>query len=280
MPYREKKRELAIALLLVAFHLVLISMQVPRGGKKTLFEQAVFAVYSPVQKLAAALVAGVSDAWEGFFALRAARRENFELKKELFFRAQENRFLEERLRYFQAESVLKANLKDFRDRLITARVVGSDPSNIYQTVVIDKGSNHGVRKHMNVCDKFGNLVGKVIDPVGRQEAMVQLITDKDSNVSVISEENRLMGLFGGRSAYLGELKYVLATSPKGGEGEQLLTTGFDGVFQPGLRVGRILKVSPDVDAPIFQKIVVQPNFRFNELDTVAVLPSVSSGGVR
>jgi rod shape-determining protein MreC len=280
MPYREKRRELAIAALLVAFNLVLISIQVPKGGKKTLFEQAVFAVYSPVQKLAAAVVAGVSDAWEGFFGLRAARRENFELKKELFFRAQENRFLEERLRYFQAESALKANLKDFKDRLITARVVGSDPSNIYQTVVIDKGSDHGVRKHMNVCDKFGNLVGKVIDPVGRQEAMVQLITDKDSNVSVISEENRLVGLFAGRSAYLGELKFVLATSPKGTEGEQLLTTGFDGIFQPGLRVGRILKVSPDVDAPIFQKIIVQPNFRFNELDAVAVLPSVSSGGVR
>lgn|GEM_PF-418262 len=277
MPYRETRKTLLIFLGLVVLHLVLISVQVPKGGRKSLFETGIFMVYAPVQRLAAGLVDWVSTTWRDYIDLRAARLENYRLSKEAFFLRQEKIFLEEKLRFYVSGEVLKKNLENLDADLIIARIIGSDATNIYQTVIIDKGSLSGVVKNMVVCDKFGNLVGRVIEPVGLRESMVQLITDKDSGVSVVSSENKLVGFISGTSQYLIEMKYVLASSPAGKQGEELYTTGFDGIYRPGIRVGRINTVAADQDNPAFQKIIVQPNFRFNELEVVGLLrPAAAS----
>jgi rod shape-determining protein MreC len=280
MSYRETRKEVLVFLLLVVLHLLLISIQIPGAGRKSLLESGIFGVVAPIERAAAGVVGRMTGTWKGYINLRSARAENEQLKKEKFFLTQDKAFLEEKLRYYAAEEILKKSLELFDKDLKTARIIGSDTLNMYQTVVIDKGTMDGVVKNMAVCDKFGDLVGRVIEPIGLREAMVQLITDKDSGVSVISGENKLIGLVSGRSQYLIEMKYVLASSPPGKEGEELFTTGFDGIFIPGIRVGRILTVTAESDNPIFQRIIVQPDFRFSELEVVGLIPPISGSGVK
>ncbi len=277
MPYRETRRELLVFLALVILHVLLISIQVPGVGRKSLLESGAFKAFAPVQKAVTGFVDWTSSTWGRYLNLRVAQDENKSLRKDIFFLRQEKIFLEEKLKFQMDESELKRNLERFKAGLLSARIVGSDPVNLFQTVVIDKGSMDGVVRNMAVCDKLGNLVGRVIEPIGYREAMVQLITDKDSGVSVISTENKLVGLASGRSQYLLEVKYVLASSPPGVQGEGMYTTGFDGIYSPGLRVGRILRVDTDPDNPIFQRIMVQPDFRFNELKVVGLIPPISEG---
>ncbi len=255
------------------FHLVLISIQIPRGEEKTLFEKSIFFVFSPLQKGAVAAFRGVSSAWKGYFDLRGVRVENRRLKEDLFFARQERWFLEDRLKVLESEDRLRESLDRFKDSLVRARIVGIDAANLYSTVIVDKGLLHGVQIDMAVTDSLGNLVGRTVDPIGLNEATVQLITDEKSSVSVISSQDRIVGVLSGRSGELCVLQYILVTTPGGREGEALVTTGYDGIYPAGLRTGRILSARP-VAGTVFKDIVVQPYFKFNALETVALLPKI------
>jgi len=280
MPLWEKRKNFLLLGGLVVFHLVLISIQVPIGSDKKFLEKAVFFVFSPVQKAAVSGIRGLQAAWKDYFDLRGVRKENQDLKRELFFLGQEKRFLEDRLLGFRSEADLRASLAGFRDSLITARVIGSDAANYFRSVILDKGSLAGVQPDMAVCDRSGNLVGRTILPVSLNEAVVQLITDQDSSVSVsvITGEagaGVVAILSGAKQAGYCTLKYILTTAQGGKENEELVTTGFDKIYPPGLRVGRIVSVKPT--STVFKSIVVRPNFSYATLDAVAVLPRVSGG---
>ncbi len=273
----EKRRSALVLACLVAFHVVLISIQIPQGAQKSLFEQAVFFVFSPVQRVATGAVRGVGSLWRGYFDLRGVRRENRRLKREAFFLRQDVRFLEDRLRLYRADEEMRALLAEFRGTIVTARVIGVDSADPHQSIVIDKGSLDGVGRDMAVCDMNGALVGRTIAPVSLKETMVQLITDKDSSVGVESVVDKLTGSLAGRSGPVCELRYVLATAGGGSKGEELRTTGFDRIYPPGIRVGRILSLERDDSSPIFRRIYVEPYFRFNTLDVVAVLTGAHGG---
>jgi rod shape-determining protein MreC len=210
MPLWERRRSALVLAGLMVFHVLLISVQVPRGAEKSLFERAVFFLYSPVQRVASATVRGIGSLWNGYFDLRGVRRENQKLKRENFFLSQDIRFLEDRLQNTRSEAELRASLAEFEGSLVAARVIGVDSANPHQTIVIDKGSFDGVGKNMAVCDRSGALVGRTIVPVGLKTAMVQLVTDKDSSVSVRSVVAGLTGSMTGRSADVCDLRYVLA----------------------------------------------------------------------
>jgi rod shape-determining protein MreC len=278
MPFWEKRRNALFLAGLSVFHLVLISVQIPRGAEKSLFEKAIFAVFSPVQRAVTGAVRGVGDLWDGYFDLRGVRRENQKLRKEVFFLNQEARFLEDRLSFFESEAKVRESLAEFRDAIVTARVIGVDSRNPFQSIVIDKGSLDGIRKDMAVCDRQGNLVGRTIGQVSLKETMVQLLTDKDSSVGVISAVAGLTGSVTGRSASVCELRYILASAGGGQPGEELLTTGHDRIYPAGLRVGRIKSIERDESSLIFHKIEVEPYFRFNTIDVVAVLAKSPGGG--
>lgn len=277
MPLWENRRSVLILAGLAAFNILLISIQIPRGAEKSLFERSIFFVYSPVQRAVIGAVRGLGSLWTNYFDLRGVRGENQQLKKEIFFRDQDVRFLEDRLRFFQSEAKVRESLAAFRGTIVPARVIGADSANPYQTIVLDKGSLDGIGKDMAVCDRFGNLVGRTIAPVSLKETMVQLITDKDSSVSVVSAVDRLTGSVTGKSGAFCELRYVLASASGGQPGEELLTTGYDKIYPAGLRVGSIRSLEKDESSPIFRRIVVEPYFRFNTIDIVAVIAKAGGG---
>ena len=279
MPPWVKRRSALVLPGLIVFHILLISVQVPRGAEKSLFERGVFFVFAPIQRAATGAVRGLGSLWRNYFDLRGVRAENRELKLKNFFLAQDLRFLEDRLKLAGSEAQVRESLADFEGSLIMARTIGVDSVNPHQSIVIDKGSLDGVARDMAVCDRTGALVGRTIPPIGFKEAMVQLITDKDSSVSVKSVVSGLTGSMTGRAAALCDLRYVLASA--GGtdtKGEEVRTTGFDKIYPAGLPVGVIQSVDPDQTSPIFLSIVIAPYFRFDTIDVVAVLGPRRGGG--
>jgi rod shape-determining protein MreC len=278
MPLWEKRRSVLILAGLAALNILLISIQIPRGAEKSLFERSIFFLFSPVQRAVTGAVRGLGSLWTNYFDLRGVRGENRQLKKEIFFLNQDVRFLEDRLQFFKSEAQVRESLAAFRGTIVPARVIGVDSANPYQTIILDKGSLDGVGKDMAVCDRFGNLVGRTIEPVSLKETMVQLITDKDSSVSVVSAVAQLTGSVMGKSGAVCELRYVLASATGGQPGEELLTTGFDKIYPAGLRVGSIRSLEKDEASPIFRKIAVEPYFQFRTIDIVAVIAKAPGGG--
>jgi rod shape-determining protein MreC len=270
----EKRKNFLILGFLVLFHLVLITVQIPLGSQKKLFERAVFFVFSPVQRVVVSTFHGLESVWANYFNLRRVRGDNQKLKQELFFLEQEKRVLEDRLFQVRSDADVRESLAQFRSSLITARVIGTDAENYYRSLILDKGSLAGIKPDMAVCDRYGNLVGRTIAPVSLNEAMVQLITDPESSVSVVSETDGIVGILSGKQGTFCLLKYILATVGKGKEGEGVFTTGFDKIYPAGIRVGRILSIKQPT-ATVFKEIVIQPYFSYSTLGVVAVLPAVS-----
>lgn len=268
-PTRLVKNKFLTAGVLVFFHLLLISYQVPLGSKTTLLEKILFSLLTPVQKAVVGSGRFLAGTWNNIRDLARVSRENQELEKEIFFLRQENRLLQEKLRLALKQADLEANLKLVAETVVPARVIGFDTSNFYRSLIINRGSADGLAKNLPVCDRFGNLIGRTAEPVGAREARVLLITSEDSGVAVISVGDRMPGILSGDGQGRCLVKYVMSSSPVGLEGDEVITSGFDRVFPPGLKVGKILQISSREG--IFKKIIVKPYFDIRELELVAVL---------
>jgi len=267
--FENDKKNFVIFAALIIIQMVLISIQVPVGRERSYFKSAVFAVFSPLQRVAAGFARGVSDAWHDYFDLRGIRAENQKMKKEVFFLRQENKLLKDAVGFSKDAGKFEESLARLDRSFVVARVIGVDAGNYFKSVIINKGTRDGVMNNQAVCDRRGNLVGRTIEPVGLKEACVQLVTDNDCGVSVISDTDKIVGILSGDGQGRCRLNYVVTTTPGGAVGESLTTTGFDRIYPAGLRVGRILDISEE--SSLFKRILVEPSFTFSELDRVAVI---------
>jgi rod shape-determining protein MreC len=265
----KEKRTLAVFCGLIFLHLVLISIQVPKGGQATYFERVLFTVFSPVGRAAAGAVAKLRSAWSGYVYLRNVELQNQKMRDELFHLRQENLILKHKVLEFQGGRDMRDLLNTASRSILAASVIGIDPSRYHKSVVLNRGSSDGVKKDMVVLDRHGRLVGRVIDFITPTESKVQLITDEESAVGVLSAQSRVLGVLGGDAEGRCLFRYVLKTNKDIAPDEDVLTSGFDGIYPAGIPVGRIAAVSEDPS--MFKRIVVAPHFDFSDLDRVAVI---------
>lgn len=267
--FQKEKKSLVIFISLIFFQLILISIQVPLGEEPSYFEKAIFSIFSPIQKGVSSFFHFIGNVWNRYVDLRDVQAQNQKMSEELFRLRQENHLLRAALQKLQEKGKIEEYLATLHQSFLLAAVTGLDALNVYKSLVINKGSLQGLKKNMVVLDKFGNLVGRIINPISWNEATVQLITDEQSGVSVYSQNQKVIGILSGDARGECLLKYVLATATDIAEGEELMTSGFDKIFPSGIKVGRIVSVT--VDSSLFKKIVVKPYFTFSDLNTVAVL---------
>lgn len=247
---------------------MLISIQVPKGSHPTYFERAMFSIFSPVERAAVSIVGRVGSLWSGYVYLRDVEVQNQKMRDELFLLRQENVVLRGRLARFEGEKQIRELLAGVSNFVLAASVIAFDPSRVYKAVVLNRGSADGVKKDMVVLDRRGRLVGRVIDVVAARQAKVQLITDEESGVGVLTSRTRIVGVLTGDGGGRCLLRYVLKTSAPIEAEEEVDTSGFDGIYPAGIPVGTVLSVSED--ASLFKRIVVAPFFEFSDLDRVAV----------
>jgi rod shape-determining protein MreC len=270
--FLKEKKKAIILFALIFFHLLLISLQVPLGDKENYFEKAIFSIFSPVQHGLVYFFKKVGDIWNSYFYLWEVQKMNIKLKEEMFILRQENNQLRRVLQRLKAETNVQEFITNLHNSFLITRVIGIDARNIYKSIIVDKGSLDGLKKNMVVLDKKGNLIGRTVDPISLKEARVQLITDIDSGVSVVSQESRAGGVLTGDGKGDCILKYIYPTQ-KVNKGEGLITSGLDHIFPPGIKVGKVVSIT--TDPSLFKKIKVKTSFEFSDLDTVVVISGES-----
>lgn len=264
----KKKKNLVVLLCLISFQMILLSLQAPLGAESSLFEKTVFSIFTPIQNGVSTLFLGIGNLWKGYFSLRGVHKENRNINKELFFLRLENRLIRGLLDKSTKEAELKEILEDIRENIIYSRVIQIDLINQYKAVSINRGIFDGIKKDMIVLDKFGQLVGRVTGEISLKESRVQLITDSECGVSVHNQKD-ILGVVNGDDEGQCILKYIEGTESGVDAGDILVTSGYDHIYPPGIPVGKIVSAVPTDE--LFKNIVVQPFFKFRNLDELAVI---------
>ena len=239
------------------------------GEKISYFERALFSVFSPIQHGTVIFFRTIGNLWERYFYLKDVQSQNQKMKEEIFSLRQENNLLKNALQKLKTEEEIKDKLSNIHRNILPAQVIGFDASDIYKSAIIDRGSLDGVKKDMVILDRSGYLVGRVISPITLKEARVQLITDKESGISIFSQNKKVMGVLSGEKNGYCIFKYVPVTNDDISLGENVITSGFDGIFPSGVLLGKIISITPTTS--LFKKVQVQPFFDIRHLDHVAVI---------
>jgi rod shape-determining protein MreC len=162
---------------------------------------------------------------------------------------------------------------------VTGHVIGLSPTVWFSTVMIDVGSNDGVKVHDPVIDGDG-LVGEV-NAVTGGTSKVRLISDHSSRVTVrvvpqgvlalakatVGEPNRLVLGFFNSDKHVHKGEKVVTAGWHGGE--------FEGRFPPNIPVGEITKASI-FEQEAQEQAIVRPYAELRNLNTLQVL----TGGER
>jgi rod shape-determining protein MreC len=261
-----------ILVVLILVHLVVISRQVDTGGGRSLFEQLVFAVFTPLQRAVSATVRGVQDAWSAYLDLRGVHQDNQRLQERI--RGLEMQLQEQRHLAQEAERL--RDVLELRRILpldtVVAEVVARDGLPWFRTLIIDKGTSDGVTLNAPVLAPSG-VVGRVIE-TGPYAAKVQLLLDRESGVGVLVERSRVNGVLQGRVGPADEaavellMKYVPALADVA-VGDVVVTSGLDRIYPKGLVVGRIRAVG--TGSGLFKDVLVTPSAGFDRLEEVLVV---------
>jgi rod shape-determining protein MreC len=165
---------------------------------------------------------------------------------------------------------------------IAARIVAKDPSNLYSTIVIDKGVESGIRKNMPVVafqDGIEGLVGRVVE-VGLGTSIVIPLYDINSFVASRLVTTRHEGLVGGQGSADEALLMRFVKKRAKDEvqfGDLVATTGFDSVYPPDIAVGRVKKVRV-LEYQTSIEIDLDPVLDFSRIEYVFAVKTGEQGG--
>ena len=264
------RRARSLLVAVVLGHVLLISAQVGTPAGPSLLRTTAVAVVTEFQEGSWVVAGAIQSVWNGYAALRGVREENARLVRE-------NTDLRVQLQQARANA---AGADDMRALLglrphlpwktTGADVVAGSLSPDYRAITIDKGFGDGIARDMPVINAAG-VLGRVALPAGNT-ATVQLIIDRSAAAAVRIDRTRTEGIALGNGDGTLRLEYLSATAEIA-EGDTVVTAGIDGIYPPGLDVGRIEKV--ERAGPAYRRVVIRPFADFARLETVLVLVAPS-----
>ncbi|WP_270765811.1 rod shape-determining protein MreC [Weissella confusa] len=266
----------AVIVAIVTIGVIVISSRAQNSQKEpSLPTRVVSDVSGWVSSVVSSPVKAVSGGYEAVSGLLNTYKENQALTEKVDDLAQakvqlqtlqaENRALKDQLQ-------IENTLTDYK--VVNAVVISRSPSNWQSQLIVNKGSNAGIKKGMSVMGS-GGLIGRVSE-VNTTNAKVELLSD-DSQVAdrfAIRVANKDGEVVDGIVTSFNQEKNLIVmgqiTSDVALEkGDLVTTSGLSGVTPAGLYVGKVQKISQD-DYGLSKKIYIKPATDFNNIPVVSV----------
>ena len=177
----------------------------------------------------------------------------------------ENRALKDQLK-------IDGTLTDYK--VVNAVVISRSPSNWQSQLIINKGTNAGLKKGLSVMGS-GGLIGRITQ-VNTTNAKVELLSD-DSQVAdrfAIRVTNSNSEVIDGIVTSFNQSKNLIVMGQITSDvdvkkGDLVTTSGFGGVTPAGLYVGKVASVGKD-NYGLSKKIYIKPATDFNNVPVVSV----------
>ena len=233
----------------------LLMRQAPLPIRESIVTTAISTLYFPAQRIVSAV---------GHY--KSIALENEQLKEENARLRQETYHAREGLQ----ELARLHTLVRFDDKwdypIVTSRVVGHNPGRFLTTMVINRGTEHGVHENMPVFSMNG-LVGKV-SKVTLNHSRVQLLVDPNLKLSVMDRKTRVVGFLESMDGV--RLTAMVPTHAGIRAGDTLITSGLGGIFPKGIPVGTVKDIRKS-DLDVMRQMDVEPFQDFTTLEEVFVM---------
>ena len=230
-------------------------------------ESGVMTLTAPLAEAAAAVSRTLGHLWSDYVDLLEVRRENVTLRASV-------KRLNERIvadnEAVAANVRLKA-LLDLKEALgapsIAVSVIGEDSSAWFKTMVIDRGSAHGLLEGMPVL-AAGGIVGRTVK-VAPHSSRVLLLTDHASAIAAVVQRSRARGVVRGAGGGRCSMEFTVKDEDVK-VGDTVVSSGIGGVFPKGLPIGEVTMVKKG-EYGVFQTIEVRPTVNIGKLEEMLVL---------
>jgi rod shape-determining protein MreC len=229
----------------------------------------------PMQKGISYVGMWMSDISENFETLEDIKKENEELQArvdELTIdntRLRQDQYELERLKELYK---LDQNYADY-DK-VAAHVIANNGTNWFSSFTIDKGSNDGIKKDMNVLAGSG-LVG-IVTEVAPNYSQVRSIIDDESNISGMILSTSDLCMVRGDLKLMEDGRIRLEKLPNNDNdievGEQVVTSHISSRFLQGLLIGYVSEISVDANNLTCSGYIT-PAVNFSKLQEVLVITS-------
>ena len=267
--YKNKKAEIAgIVITIIILILIVVLSNVDSGT--SFIENAGSKLVMPVQNGLTYLKNKISGNSTFFTDINNLKQENEELSKK-------NSELEQSLRELETIKSENETLKKYLGltekygeyKTVPAYIINKDISNYSKTVVINVGSDDGIKENMTVIADQG-LVGHVIS-VTSDTAKVRTIVDTSSSVSCLLSTTDESIVCKGTLEEDSALRAMYIPDGDGIiQGDSVETSGLGGIYPKGIHVGSIRRVV-NTQNVMDRYGIVETAVDFDKLDTVLVI---------
>ena len=260
-----------LMIFLLLFNFILMAYDAKTASQERVIRVWTQVVADFVQSPVTTVSSSVNNYFRSISSLRTAQSENDLLKQRI-------QKLEIEVQQKEDLSSENGRLKSFLElkeqspyKILAAQIIGRDPSVWFDTSIINRGSLDGVKLNMPIVTN-GGLVGRVV-AVSPLTAQIALITkDKSGLGAVVGElgnSNALGVVSGSGKKETLEMGYVPG-SVEVQTGGMVYTTGQDGIYPAGLKLGEIVEVRSG-SATVPHQIFIKPSANLYAMQEVAVL---------
>mgnify|MGYP001347560561 CR=1 FL=1 len=252
---------LAVAVLLLFLHLVGLL-----GGLENLFASAVRPLSSRLYGWSASL----SSSYQSNKDAAGLNAEIESLRHQVAGLTVANSNLQETE---EENEKLRSALKfqeESRLQMVTASIIAKEEAGQdNRDLVIDRGSQDGVRSGLGVISEEGMIVGKVVETKDRT-ALICLVTSPNCRLAAaVQNQNKTQGLTDGDLGLTIKMSYIPQLEKIAG-GDLVMTSGLDGEIPRGLVIGRVAQVKNESNE-VWQEATIEPVLNFNNLTVVSVI---------
>ena len=230
-------------------------------------------VLIPVQKGINQAGGWLRDRVENLEDLKEVKSENEQLKEQIAeLTLENNALLQERYELEELRALYDLDNDYTSLEKVAANVIGKDTGNWFNMFIIDKGSNDGIQKDMNVI-AGGGLVG-IVTKTGPDWAQVRSIIDDMSNVSAMILKNSDLCYIRGDLEMMTEgtmhLNQLRDPDDEVEPGDKVVTSYASAKFHKGILIGYVNELTMDANN-LTKSGSLTPAVDFEHLSSVLVI---------
>jgi rod shape-determining protein MreC len=261
-------------LILAVVAIVLIGGALIKDGSARfpVVNNVIITVMRPFKFVTNSVAHGLTSVGNFFSPSKDLRAENEELKKENETLRKDNTDLIG----VKAENTRLTQLLNFKNahphlNLVAAKVISRDLGDFKDTILIDRGSDDGIKVNMSVITGSG-LVG-IIDGVYGNISKVMLINSPKTRIGGMNlrGDSRVAGIVNGVAGR--NLSLEMRNMARNADllpGDTIVTSGYSGYHPAGLIIGNIEEVQMDPGG-LTKVATIAPAVNFNHLEEVMVV---------